>query len=100
MLGEVQHLTRWTSSEKLLTQQNRSTVPSLVGTGNLHQVAPAHAPLQCLGSLNLKIIPQEAVQFSRSAMSNSLQPHETQHARPPCPSPTAGVHPNPCPLSQ
>ena len=32
-------------------------------------------------------------------MSNSLQPHEPQHARPPCPSPTPGVHPNPCPLS-
>ena len=33
-------------------------------------------------------------------MSNSLRPHEPQHARPPCPSPTPGVHPNPCPLSQ
>ena len=33
-------------------------------------------------------------------MSNSLWPHELQHARPPCPSPTVGVHPNPCPLSQ
>ena len=32
-------------------------------------------------------------------MSDSLQPHERQHARPPCPSPTARVHPNPCPLS-
>ena len=31
-------------------------------------------------------------------MSDSLQPHELQHARPPCPSPTPGVHPNPCPL--
>ena len=31
-------------------------------------------------------------------MSNSLQPHEPQHARPPCPSPTPEVHPNPCPL--
>ena len=30
-------------------------------------------------------------------MSNSLQPHELQHARPPCPSPTPSVHPNPCP---
>ena len=39
------------------------------------------------------------VQFSRSVMSNSLQPHEPQHARPPCPSPTPGVHSNPCPLS-
>ena len=32
-------------------------------------------------------------------MSNSLQPHEPQHARPPCPSPTPGVYPNPSPLS-
>ena len=40
------------------------------------------------------------VQFSRSVMSNSLRPHESQHARPPCPSPTAGVHPNPYPLNR
>ena len=33
-------------------------------------------------------------------MSNSLRPHESQHSRPPCPSPTPGVHPNSCPLSQ
>ena len=41
-----------------------------------------------------------SVQFSRSAMSESLQLHELQHAWPPCPSPTPGVHPNPCPSSQ
>ena len=35
---------------------------------------------------------QVSVQFSRSVMSDSLRPHESQHARPPCPSPTAGVH--------
>ena len=39
------------------------------------------------------------VQFNRSVMSDSLRPHELQHTRPPCPSPTAGVYPNPCPLS-
>ena len=33
-----------------------------------------------------------------SVASDSLWPHEPQHARPPCPSPTPGVHPNPCPL--
>ena len=38
-------------------------------------------------------------QFSCSVMSDSLQPHEPQHARPPSPSPTPRVHPNPCPLS-
>ena len=32
-------------------------------------------------------------------MSNCLWPHGLQHARPPCPSPTPRVHPNPCPLS-
>ena len=40
-----------------------------------------------------------SVQFSCSVVSNSLWPHEPQHIRPPCPSPTAGVYPNPCPLS-
>ena len=40
------------------------------------------------------------VQFSRSVVSDSLRPHELQHTRPPCPSPTPGVYPNPCPLSQ
>ena len=40
-----------------------------------------------------------SVQFSRSVVSDSLWPHEPQPARPPCPSPTPGVHPNPCPLS-
>ena len=40
------------------------------------------------------------VQFSCSVVSDSLRPHEPQHARPPCPSPIPGVHPNPCPLSR
>ena len=40
------------------------------------------------------------VQFSCSVMSDSLQPHESQHARPPCPSPTPGVHPNSCSSSR
>ena len=41
-----------------------------------------------------------SVQFSRSVMSDSLRPHESQHARPPCPSPTPGVYPNSCLLSR
>ena len=39
-----------------------------------------------------------SVQFGRSVVSDILWPHEPHHARPPCPSPTPGVHPNPCPL--
>ena len=40
-----------------------------------------------------------SVQFSHSVMSNSLQPHESQHTRPPCPSPSPGVHSDSRPLS-
>ena len=41
-----------------------------------------------------------SVQFSRSVVSDSLRPHEFQHAGPPCPSPTPRVHSNSCPPSQ
>ena len=41
-----------------------------------------------------------SVQFSHSVVSNSLRPHESQHARPPCPSPTPRVHSDLHPLSQ
>ena len=44
--------------------------------------------------------PFSSVQFSRSVVSDSLWPHESQHARPPCPSATPGVHSNSCPSSQ
>jgi len=40
------------------------------------------------------------IQFSRSVVSNSLRPHESQHARPPCPSPTPRVHSDSRPSSQ
>ena len=44
--------------------------------------------------------PISSVQFSNSVVSDSLQPHELQHARPPCPSPTPRVYSNSCPLSR
>ena len=40
-----------------------------------------------------------SVQFSRSVVSDCLWPHESQHTRPPCASPTPGLHPNPCPFN-
>ena len=40
-----------------------------------------------------------SVQFNRSVMSASLQPHESRHTRPPCPSPTPGIYSNLCPSS-
>ena len=42
----------------------------------------------------------QSVQFSQSVVSDSLRPHKSQHARPPCPSPIPGVHPNSCPSSR
>ena len=46
------------------------------------------------------VVGYSSVQFSCSVVSNSLQPHEPQQARPPCPSPTPRVYPNSCPLSR
>ena len=43
-----------------------------------------------------KIQHPSMIQFSRSVVFNSLRPRESQHARPPCPSPTPGVYPNSC----
>ena len=44
--------------------------------------------------------PISSVKFSHSVVFESLWPHALQHTRPPCPSPTPRIHPNPCPLSQ
>ena len=46
------------------------------------------------------LIQFSSVQFSHSVVSDSLWPHESQHARPPCPSSTPGVHSNSCPKSR
>ena len=54
--------------------------------------------LSCLPIYQQWTIQFSSVQFSHSVVSDSLPPYELQHSRPPCPSPTPGVHPNPCPL--
>ena len=68
-------------------------------TGHIHIF---HLPRQivCQAGDMWVFVPISSVQFSHSVMSVSLWPHEPQHARPPCPSPTPGVHPNPRPLSR
>ena len=47
-----------------------------------------------------KVVMFSSVQFSRLIVSNCLRPHKSQHARPPCPSPTPRVYSNSCPSSQ
>ena len=59
---------------------------------------PCQVGMGWMGILGLTYI-HYSVQFSCSVVSDSLQPHESQHTRPPCPSPTPGVHPHPSPLS-
>ena len=57
--------------------------------------------LQCSAFFTIQLShPYSSLQFSRSVVSNSLQPHESQHARLPCPSPTPGVHSDSHPSSQ
>ena len=60
-------------------------------------IKPESSTLQA-DSWKPKLYP--SVQFSRSVASDSLRPHESQHARPPCPSPTPGVHSDSRPSSQ
>ena len=60
---------------------------------------PIRGPSVC-SSINSVCTKSPSVQFSRSVVSDSLRPHEPQHTRPPCPSPTPRVHPNPHPLCQ
>ena len=50
--------------------------------------------------LLLLLLQFSSIQFSRSVVSYSMRPHGLQHSRPPCPSSTPKVHPNPCPLSR
>ena len=63
-----------------------------------------HGSERMEGELNHSSFPRRvqfsSVQFSRSVLSNSLLSHESQHARPPCPPPTPGVHSDSCPSRQ
>ena len=62
-------------------------------------MASSDGSLYWLALVPLFYLLGQSVQFSPSVLSNSLWPHESQHARPPCPSPTPGVYLNSCPGS-
>ena len=68
-------------------------------TGNCFSFGPCPSLLQEKNSFLLHFPHSNSVQFSHSFLSDSLRPHELQHARPPCPSPTPRAHPNSCPSS-
>ena len=79
---------------KILTHQDKSDKHERI-IGNAVYIACVFQ-----GKSSIYFIIVNAVQFSYSVVCDSLRPRELQHARPPCPSPTPGVHPNLCPLSQ
>ena len=65
------------------------------------QISGMYSGLSCQQTLTVKKVNHTwSDQISRSVVSDSLRPHESQHARPPCPSPTPGVHSDSRPLSQ
>ena len=95
---EVQSLNHWTTREVL----NLLLVCSVCGMfGSVPSRSLLHLSRNhlLLNFANPKIL-SSSVQFSCSVVSDSLLPHESQHARPPCPSPTPGVCSNSCPSSQ
>ena len=72
----------------------------LLSRDSLHVFCPCFHWTSYFLSFIVFVVLSQSVQFSRSVMSDSLQPHRLQHTRPPCPSPTPGVYSDSCPLSQ
>ena len=75
-------LHNWTQPPFQLTKKNKNSIQRNVSLP---------FPVGC--------VQFSSVQFSRSVLSDSLRPHELQHARPPCPSPAPRAYPNSCRLS-
>ena len=98
----------WHTAERELASSLASTYkgsnPIQEGITLITQLSPKASPSNTtplgLGFQHMRFVSQSVSQFSHSVVSDSLQPHELQHARPPCPSSTPGVHPNPRPLSR
>ena len=87
----------WPRTYRILTAVLGVDKKVCVASTVAHQVFSFHYHYCAWKNDFQSIIP---VQFTRSVVSDSLRPHESQHARPPCPSPTPGVHSNSRPSSQ
>ena len=103
---DAQHITgdQWRNNSR----KNEETEPKqhhhlVVDVTNDRSKGQCCQEQYCIGTWSVGSMNQEkfsSVQFSRLVVSDSLQPHESQHARPPCPSPTPGVHSDSRPSSQ
>ena len=100
-------ITRWSKPNQIdytLCSWTRSSIQAAklrlgAHCGSDHEFLIANFRLK-LKKVGKTTKPFSSVQFRRSVVSDSLWPHESQHARPPCPSPTPGAYSNSCPSSQ
>ena len=96
-------LAGWTQSSCLLCLQAAYLAACRISKSKCHSRQHENCMTSLWSRFGIHIaicyeLRQWSVQFSRSVVSDSLRPHEPQHARPPRPSPTSGVHPNSRPL--
>ena len=85
----------------LLHPRSIKTVPALGVPSDLHFLVKAPMYMYQFNKICMLFSSNlSSVQFSHSVVSNILRPHESQHTRPPCPSPSPGVHSDSGPLSQ
>ena len=82
-----------TQKERRLYQSNKRTVPEVRIKEN-HKISGVLVEMLALLLEVGNSVQFSSVQFSRSVVSDSMRPHESQHARPPCPSPSPRVHSN------
>ena len=95
---------KWQPTPVFLPGESQGRIPGTGEPGGLpsmgsHRVGHDWSDLAAAAAAAAFCFMDGSVQFSCSVVSNSLWPHELQHARPPCPSPTPGVYPNSCPMS-
>ena len=90
-------LISWLQSPSAVIWEPKKIKSATVSPPICHEVMGPDAMILVFWMLSFQF---SSVQFSRSVVSDSLPPHELEHARPPCPSPTPGVHPNSCPSSR
>ena len=96
-------VTLWTSARLLCPWDSPGKNTEVGCHALLQEIFPTQGSNLCLLYLlhwQVGSLPISSAQFSRSVMSDSLRPHESQHARPPYPSPTPGAHPNSCASSR
>ena len=90
----------WQHIKKIIHHAEVGFIPGMQEFFKIHKLINVIHYINNLKEKNDMIISISSVQFSCSVMSNSLRPHELQHARSPSPSPTPGVHSNSCPSSR